>query len=687
MDQLLLFVLLGLGQGALIAGIALGVVITYRGSGIINLATGAVAMIAGYGFWSLRTGFFGVTLPTVPALVGALLAAALTGLATEYLAFRPLRSAPALAKLAASLGVLLTAQAGILLTFGTDPQQEPAILPGGTVNVLGTVIPQDRFLLTGIVVVLAVLLAMLYRRTRFGLATRATAENERAAVLIGLSTQEIALVNTLLASLVAGLLGVLAAPIVQLDTITLPLQVVPALAAALFARFTSLGTACGTGILIGVLQSLLYYVSTFSWFPTDRGNALPGIQQVLIFAVMILALFLRGADLPGRGELVQQRLPLVPVSQRPFRAALTSAAVCAIALVVFPFDFRQALTNSLIGAVIVLSFVVITGYVGQISVVQLAISGTAGFALSHLTIGAGLGFPFGALVAIAGATLLGVLTGVSALRVRGVGLAVVTLAAALAMEQALFTNTAFGGLGGGVPVPSPTLFGVDLGPDGAYHGLDGAQPSPVFGFGVLAVTVAIGLYVANLRRTALGQQMIAVRANERAAAAAGIDVRSVKITAFVISSFVASVAGVLYGYNFASVSSTRFTALASLGLLGFAYVGGITMVSGAVFAGLLSTEALVPHALDVWFGISGTWALLFGGVSLILTLVMNPDGIAGARYRGKQRRQLRRARGSDPEDPGDPADPGRSPAQPVPAGPSSVSGPESSAVAATGVTS
>lgn len=645
MDQFLLFVLLGLGQGALIAGIALGVVITYRGSGIINLATGAVAMVAGYAFWALRTGHFGVTFGAAPALAGALAAAALTGLATEYLAFRPLRSAPPLAKLAASLGVLLTAQAGILLGFGTEPQQEPAILPSGTVTLLGTVIPLDRFLLTGIVIVLAAALSLLYRFTRFGVATRAVSENERAALLMGLSTQEISLVNTLLASLVAGLLGVLAAPIMQLDTITLPLQVVPALAAALFARFTSLPIAAAGGILLGVMQSVLYLASTASWFPTDRGNALPGIQQVLVFVVMILALYLRGAELPGRGELVQQRLPLVPLPERPVRSALTAGAVCAVALVAFPFDFRQALTNSLIGAVIVMSFVVITGYVGQISVVQLAVSGTAGFLLSHLTIGSQLGFPFGAVIAVVLATALGTATGISALRVRGVSLAVVTLAAALAMEQALFTNTSFGGVGGGVPVPSPSLFGVGLGPDAPFRGLDGSQPSPVFGFLVLAVTVALGVYIANLRRTALGQQMLAVRSNERAAAGAGVNVRNVKIAAFAISSFVAGVAGTLYGYNFNSVSSTRFTALASLALLGFAYVGGITMVSGAVFAGLLSTEALIPHALDVWFGISGTWALLFGGVSLVLTLVMNPDGIAGARYRSRQRRQRQRRSG------------------------------------------
>lgn len=181
-----------------------------------------------------------------------------------------------------------------------------------------------------------------------------------------------------------------------------------------------------------------------------------------------------------------------------------AATVAVVALIVLPFDFRQALTNSMIGMVIVLSYVVITGYVGQISVMQLALSGTAGFVLSHLSIGWGIPFPFSALGAMVLATLLGVAAGVSALRVRGVSLAVVTLAAALAMEQALFNNTWFGGTAG-VSIPPPRLFGNDLGPKADFRGLDGNEPSPMFGFLVLAVTVALGLYVAHLRRTGLGR--------------------------------------------------------------------------------------------------------------------------------------------------------------------------------------
>ncbi|OAH09952.1 leucine/isoleucine/valine transporter permease subunit [Streptomyces jeddahensis] len=496
--------------------------------------------------------------------------------------------------------------------------------------------------LAGLVIAVALALGALYRWTRFGLATRAASENEQAALLAGLSPNSVSLANTLLSALIAGLLGVLAAPIVQVDSVTLPLQVVPALAAALFAGFTSLWIACSAGILIGVMQSVVYYLSTQSWFPTDNGNAMPGLQQLLIFILMIIALYVKGAGLPRRGELVEQRLPAVPLPDRLLRPAVLATAAAALALIVLPFDFRQALTNSLIGAIIVLSYVVITGYVGQISVMQLALSGTAGFVLSHLATGLHIPFPFNALGATLLATLLGVAAGISALRVRGVSLAVVTLAAALAMEQALFTNTSFGGTAG-VTVLPPRLFGVDLGPGAAFRGLDGNEPSPLFGFLVLSVAVALGLYVANLRRTGLGRRMLAVRSNERAAAAAGVNVRGVKIAAFAVSSFIASAAGTLYGYNFGSVSAVRFTALAALGLIGFAYIGGITMVSGAVIAGLMSTEALIPHALDKWFGIKGSWALLFGGISLIVTLIANPDGIAGANHRRKKAKTAARA--------------------------------------------
>jgi branched-chain amino acid transport system permease protein len=640
-QQLLLFAILGLGSGSLIAGIALGIVLMYRGSGIINIATGAIAMVGGYSYWSLKTGIYGWDASTAAALAITFVVLLVLGVVIEFLAFRPLRTGSPLAKLAASLGVLLVAQASVSLAFGIDTKPQPPVLPRGTVTVFGSTVPVDRLILPGIVLFATLVLSLLYRLSRFGLATRAASENEVGAMLLGLSPNQLALANTLLATVVVGGLGVLAASITQLDSTSLPLQVVPALTAALFAGFTSFWIAAIVGLAIGMLENVLYYLQTFSWFPTDHGIAMPGVQPLLVFLLMVLALFVRGTSLPTRGELVERRLPLAPRKERLWRTAAIAGAVAVVALIVLPYDFRQALITSLLATIMCLSLVVITGFVGQISIVQLALAGVSGFIVSHLAVDHGVGFPWGMLLGAIGATAMGLLIAASALRVRGVSLAVVTLAGAVAIEQFVFLSTTWGGGSSSSPVPEPKLL-VDLGPYGPFRGLDGKVPSPVFGFFVVAVTLALGVFVANLRRSTLGQRMLAIRSNERAAAAAGVNVRNVKLAAFGISSFIAGLGGALYGYNFSSVTVTRFSALTALSLIAFAYVGGITMVSGAIFAGLISVEALLPYALEKWFGIAGNWALLFGGLALIVTLFQNPEGVAGATYRKRREKQRRR---------------------------------------------
>jgi branched-chain amino acid transport system permease protein len=639
------FALLGLGSGSLIAGIALGVVLTYRGSGIINLATGAVAMVTGYFFFAFKTGH-GVfpELGTAAAIVLGLAAAVLTGVLSEVLVFRPLRTASPLAKLVASLGILLLAQAGMLLIFGTTPKTQPPVLPKELVAVGDVKVPVDRFILAGVVIAITIVLTLVYRWSRFGLQTRAASENEVAAMLAGLSPNRLSMTNTLLACLVAGLLGLFAASITGLDTGTLPLLVVPALAAALFARFTSFGIACAAGLLIGIAQNLIYIASTKSWFPQDRGHSLPGIQDLLVFLILVIAMFWRGASLPGRGELVEQRLPPVPRPERLLRPAVIGLLVAGAALILFPYDFRQAVINTLIGVVICLSLVVITGFVGQVSLVQLALAGVSGFIISHLAVDAGIGFPAAPIIAAVATTILGLLIAVSALRVRGVSLAVVTLAAAVTIEQFGFVNSRWGAGTAGSPVPQPHLWGLELGSNAPFRGLDGKLPSPVLGFLILFGCVAICLFVANIRRSNLGQRMLAVRSNERAAAAAGINVRNVKLIAFGLSSFIAAIAGAMYAYNFGSVSALRFSALTALGLIAFAYVGGITMVSGAIFAGHISTQALFPHIFEEWVLPAdkvGTYTLLVGGIGVLLTLIFNPEGIAGTAWKKKQEKKRR----------------------------------------------
>src|SRR5215210_5849737 len=435
MKDIILFVLLGLGAGAVIAGIAMAVVVTYRGSGIINLSTGAISMVAAYSFWSLKSGYFHVTFGTVPAAAVTMLVAILVGVFSELLVFRPLRTSSPLAKLVASLGILSILQATMLLWFGSASQSIPSVFPKNFVHVFGTPFPVSRFWMAGLVVLAAVALTALYRWTRFGLATRAAAENEVYGMLAGLSPSQLSMANTVLASALAGAMGIVAAPLAQADSSTLVLFVVPALAAALFAGFTSLGIACIAGFGVGIGQSLMSYVSTLSWFPTDKGNPLPGVQALLTFVLLVVALSLRGRRLPTRGELVEKRLPTAPRPQQLAQPAALLAVVGVALLVVLPFGYRQALMLSLVGMVVCLSLVVITGFVGQVSLAQVTLAGVSGFVVSRLFVEAGVGFPWGPLAGSLVATLLGLVTGMSALRVRGVSLAVVTLAGAVAIEQ------------------------------------------------------------------------------------------------------------------------------------------------------------------------------------------------------------------------------------------------------------
>ena len=141
MSQILLFTLLGLGPGALIASVGLGVVLSYRGSGVINLSMGAMVMLAGYLFWAFRTGYFGISFATAFALPLTLVAMAGVGCFVELVVFRRLRTASPLAKLVASLGVLLLVQAAVLLAFGTTPLSSPAVLPSSSVTIFNVTVP------------------------------------------------------------------------------------------------------------------------------------------------------------------------------------------------------------------------------------------------------------------------------------------------------------------------------------------------------------------------------------------------------------------------------------------------------------------------------------------------------------------------------------------------------------------
>ncbi|MET9969229.1 branched-chain amino acid ABC transporter permease, partial [Streptomyces sp. NPDC006356] len=189
-------------------------------------------------------------------------------------------------------------------------------------------------------------------------------------------------------------------------------------------------------------------------------------------------------------------------------------------------------------------------------------------------------------------------------------------------------NSPWGASSQGSPVPDPELFGLSLGPRATWFFDYGQLPTPVFGLLCLVTAVGLAMVVASLRRSSLGQAMLALRSNERAAAAVGIDVRRIKIVAFGLSSALSGVAGVLYAYNYGSVSASRYTLMLGLTFISFVLMFGVGSVSGTVAAALGAVQGVIVFTVGLAIDLSTNFQLLLGGVGLILTVIVHPDGVS-----------------------------------------------------------
>jgi ABC-type branched-subunit amino acid transport system ATPase component/ABC-type branched-subunit amino acid transport system permease subunit len=336
------------------------------------------------------------------------------------------------------------------------------------------------------------------------------------------------------------------------------------------------------------------------------------------------------------------------------RSAGAGLVVGAVALAVLGGDWRAALLTSLILGIVALSYVVVTGYSGQISLAQLTLAGAAGFLLGPITkdwelplVHAHLPFPLAPVVAALGAAAIGVVFGLPAVRIRGLPVAVVTLALAVVLEAGWFRNTDLVS-SSGKDVAGPTLAGLDL-----RVGSGAAYPRLGFCLLVLVVLVAVGAAVARLRTSSLGAAMLAVRANERAAAAAGVDVVRTKVIAFGLGAFIAGLGGAFLAYKQGNVTVESFSAFLGLSVFATAYLAGITSVSGAVVAGLIGANGLVFTFIDDHLSL-GRWYTTIAGLGLVVTVVMNPEGIVGPIHDliGRRRAQLGASESAAPTVPG-----------------------------------
>jgi ABC-type branched-subunit amino acid transport system ATPase component/branched-subunit amino acid ABC-type transport system permease component len=599
------YAVLGLGIGALYALIAVGLVTVYRGSGIVNFAQGAFVMFAGYLDYELTTT---AGLNFWPAVIITVVATALLGAVVQLVVLRPMRNSSPLTRVVATLGVLVTLQSAAALHFGYQSLAVASYLPTRSVDILpGVPVGLNDVIIFVIGLVITAALWAVYRFSPFGRLTAAVAENQRATASLGRSPDTIAVTNWMIGAGLAGLAGVLIAPITFLDPNDLALLVVPAMAAALVGGFASFPLAFAGALLIGIGESLTtQYVSN------------PGWSDSAAFLLIIVVVLIRGRGLPLR-SFVLDRLAAVGSGRVRVIPLLVSYVVLMVLLgFVLPVQWILPTAVTLVAMLFCLSVLVIVGYSGQLSLAQYVIGGLAALVTAQLA-GGTVHWPFAAaaLVGVMVAVASGAVMGIPALRTRGITLAIVTLGLAVVLFSLVLNNSSYNGGVAGISIDPPTLFGWNINPL-LYQGR----------YAMVCVTALFlaGLAIANVRRGATGRKLLAVRSNERAATALGISVYWVKLYAFMLAAGVAGVAGVLLAFMQSAVLPAQFDQLTSINYVTVTVVGGTGLIGGSGLGALLIPNGLLAQ-IFANFPTLNSWLPLIGGLSVIFVLRTNQDGL------------------------------------------------------------
>ena len=611
-------VILGLITGLTYALLGLGITLVYRTSRVINFAHGEMGALA-----ALMIPIFALNLgwPYAIALVIALLVAAAVGGLFEFLVIRPLRSASRLTVLVATIG------ASQLLFFGG------ALLPKGG-DIVGKIYPTPfdwritvgklilgpgQLTILVAVPILTIALTLFLGRSRLGKASRAAAENTDAARLAGVPIDKVSLAVWTAAGVLAGVSAILIGPTrpLALSQALGPQLMLKALAAAMLGGLTRLSSVFVAGIAIGVLEALVLWN-----YPI--GGALDLVLLAAIAGSFVmkkgLGSVLRGSE-QSSWTLAAAIVPLKPAIAGHIRVRAVKIALLVPALALAAY-WPSRMTSSeqfFLGAVALfavlgLSLVVLTGFAGQVSLGQFAFV-AVGAALGGRLYQMGLPHGPAIVVTVAAGGAVALLIGLPALRIRGLFLAVITLAFSVAasgwlLEQDWLNHRGSDG-GTSMSIPRPELAGVSFDNEIRYYWV------------CLSAMVLTMFVVHRLRRSGLGRRMVAVRDNEPSASSVAVSPRTTKLSAFVISGMIASFGGFLYGgllVTFSGDLGGTFGPSESLSLVVMTIFGGVTTITGAVL-GAFWVQG-IPRILG------DEWGLLSSGIGVLAVLLLLPGGLA-----------------------------------------------------------
>jgi len=611
-------------QGAvagLVTGLlALGLVLVYRSTRIVNFAVGDLGLPSAF-LLALCVVNFGW--PFWPALIAALVVGTAAGAVVELAVIRRLFRAPRVIVLVATVGV---AQLAVAISIampdvaGGTTIAYPTALSGRWEPGLDIIVTGPQVVIAVVVPILAVVLGWIMNRTRFGRNVQATATNADLARLSGVNPK---LVSTGVWT-IAGFLSALSSILLlanQGSTAGLEAglgatgagSLLRALAAALIGGMRSFPRALAAGVGLGVLEALLRF---------NQPSRL-GLTEFALFLVVMLGVAVVGRRSEGGGESFSfaPRVATIPpalerlwVVRNLNRVGVGLGVLVAVLLpIVVTQPSRHLMYASVIAfAICAVSVTILTGWGGQLSLAQMAFAGLGALSASSLQQGPGL--PFG-LALLGGALIAGAtasVVGFGALRVRGLLLSVSTLAFALAAQQYLFRQT-FLSSGGSTSAP------LRRGSIGPFDLAVGQRTYYYFSLVVLGLVLLVAI---RLRRSGIGRAIVGVRENESSASAMTVSPTWTKLRTFALAGFVAGLGGAVLGGLVENIPLAErfFLPADSLRLVALTVIGGLGSLAGAVLG------ALWVIGLPYFFPDNDLVPLFTSSIGLLILLLYLPGG-------------------------------------------------------------
>lgn len=671
MDKLLVLLVSGAATGAIYSLVATGLTLSYAATGIFNFAYGGVAFSAAYLYYELNTA---LRWPIwLSGIVTVLVFAPLLGLLLDAVVFRPLARASDSAKIVTTIGLVLALPAatewisdgiinisGLHLARSTTVQSVGfpagfAPVPASTWHLPGHIpINSNELAVLAAALVCAVGLWILMRRTSLGLRMRAVVDRQDLARIRGVNEARTSRYAWLIGTVLAGLAGVVGAPILGGINTNLFLTVtLVAAAAVVIGGLRSIPAAFVGGLLLGMAENV---VASYATFASD----ISGFNDSVPTAILIGALIWLGRGSSRRTRPSTEEAPPpdyfadLPTWRRatPWVLAVGFAAVyIGVLSNVF---WAGVMCQGLALALVFMSFVVLTGMGGMVSLAQATFASAAGLTTGVLFDRYHLPFFGAAGLGIALTVLLGLVIALPALRLGGLPLALATLALAILGDNLLFQWNWLSNQNSGWTIPRPRLGPLNLAND------------RTMALCLLVVVLVTMLLINNLKRSLWGRSIAAVRSSEVAAASSGISPIRVKLALFAVSAAIAGAGGILYSSFQKDVSNSTFPYTTGLLWLASAVLFGIRRPVSAALAGVVSTVApviltsgfhwwsWVPSFLS-WNGTqSSEIPLILFGLGAV-TLARNPDGFMAASAAKRYQRRVGRASreaivGEEPQD-------------------------------------